>query len=56
MTEKSGSIQSKKEGAIKMIYHSPQLIEYGNIRDLTQNVGNAGSLDGGAGMMQRSRP
>lgn len=56
MINKSDSAESKKEGAIKMSYRSPRFSIYGGIRDLTKNVGNAGSLDGGAGMMQRSRP
>ena len=40
----------------KKPYHQPKLITYGNIREITKNVGNAGMLDGGTGMKQRSQP
>ena len=40
----------------KKPFHRPKLITYGNIREITQNVGNAGNLDGGTGMKQRSQP
>lgn len=40
----------------KRPYHTPKLTTYGDIRSLTQNVGNAGMTDGGTGMMARSRP
>lgn len=40
----------------KKPFHHPKLIIYGNIREITQNVGNAGMLDGGTGMKQRSQP
>ena len=40
----------------KKPFHHPKLVAYGNIREITQNVGNAGMLDGGAGMTQRSQP
>lgn len=40
----------------KKPYHRPKLITYGNIREITQSVGNAGMLDGGTGMKQRSQP
>lgn len=40
----------------KKPFHHPKLITYGNIHEITQNVGNAGMLDGGTGMKQRSQP
>lgn len=40
----------------KKIYHSPELIIYGDIRQITQMVGNAGNLDGGSGHTNRSQP
>jgi hypothetical protein len=30
----------------KKVYHHPKVIRYGDIRDLTQNVGPTGRLDG----------
>ena len=30
-------------------YHKPEVIVYGNIRELTRNVGSKGNLDGGGG-------
>ena len=33
----------------KKPYHKPQVIVYGNIREITRNVGSKGNLDGGGG-------
>ena len=30
-------------------YHKPELIFYGNIREITKNAGPKGALDGGGG-------
>lgn len=30
-------------------YHKPEIIVYGNIREITRNVGPKGNLDGGGG-------
>jgi len=30
-------------------YHKPELVVYGNIREVTRNVGSKGNLDGGGG-------
>jgi hypothetical protein len=30
-------------------YHKPEVIVYGNIREITRNVGPKGNLDGGGG-------
>ncbi|HSB27804.1 MAG TPA: hypothetical protein VLE19_08110 [Pyrinomonadaceae bacterium] len=30
-------------------YHAPEVIVYGNIREITKNVGSKGNLDGGGG-------
>ena len=38
-----------KPGAEKKKYRSPRLLVYGDIRDLTKNVGPKGALDGGGG-------
>ena len=41
--------------AAKKAYHSPNFVSYGNIRELTQNVGNMGSYDtGGSGSNQKT--
>jgi hypothetical protein len=40
--------QSKEQG-IKKPYHKPELIVYGNIREITRNIGPKGNLDGGGG-------
>ncbi len=37
-----------KENETSKIYSSPQLIEYGNIQQLTNAVGNTGMMDGGS--------
>ena len=37
------SDQSKKP------YHKPEVIVYGNIREITRNAGPKGNLDGGGG-------
>ena len=34
---------------IKKPYHKPEVIVYGNIREVTRNVGPKGDLDGGGG-------
>ncbi len=39
--------QSMRMRSIKETYHKPELIVYGNIRDLTKNVEETGNPDGG---------
>ena len=39
----TGNEQVKKE------YHKPEVVVYGNIREITRNVGSKGVLDGGGG-------
>ena len=34
---------------IKKPYHKPEVIVYGNIREITRNVGPKGALDNGGG-------
>jgi hypothetical protein len=34
---------------IKKPYHKPEVIIYGNIREITRNVGPKGNVDGGGG-------
>ena len=33
----------------KKPYRKPQVIDYGNIREITRNIGSKGNLDGGGG-------
>lgn len=33
----------------KKPYHKPELLVYGNIREITRNLGPKGNLDGGGG-------
>jgi hypothetical protein len=33
----------------KKPYHTPEVIVYGNIREVTRNLGSKGNLDGGGG-------
>lgn len=37
------------EQEIKKPYRKPQVIVYGNIREITRNAGPKGNLDGGGG-------
>lgn len=49
-----GLTQQAKE---KMAYRSPQLFVYGNVREITENVGNSGAADvGGSGSKQKTAP
>jgi hypothetical protein len=42
--------QSPEEQAeTRKPYHKPELLIYGNIRDITRNVGPKGAEDGGGG-------
>ena len=34
---------------LKKHYHKPEVIVYGNIREITRNLGSKGNLDGGGG-------
>ena len=38
-----------KEQKTKKPYHKPEVIVYGNILEITRNVGSRGNLDGGGG-------
>ena len=37
------------EHQTKKPYHKPEVIVYGNIREITRNLGSKGNLDGGGG-------
>jgi hypothetical protein len=38
----------------KKVYKPPELQVYGNLREITQNVGTKGTSDGGAGASNRT--
>jgi hypothetical protein len=38
-----------QEHETKKPYHKPEVIVYGNIREVTRNAGPKGNLDGGGG-------
>jgi hypothetical protein len=38
-----------KENETKKSYHKPEVIVYGNIREITRNTGPKGNEDGGGG-------
>ena len=38
-----------QEHETKKPYHKPEVIVYGNIREITGNAGSKGNLDGGGG-------
>jgi hypothetical protein len=48
MERKEPTAQAQ-EHATKKPYHKPEVIVYGNIREVTRNLGSKGNLDGGGG-------
>ena len=48
MERKEPNAQAQ-EHKTKKPYHKPEVIVYGNIREVTRNVGSKGNLDGGGG-------
>ena len=38
-----------QEHETKKPYHKPEVIVYGNIREITRNLGSKGNVDGGGG-------
>ena len=49
MERKPETADQGKEHETKKPYHKPEVIVYGNIREITRNVGSKGNLDGGGG-------
>lgn len=43
-TDTPGNTEQEKKP-----YHKPEVTIYGNIREITRNVGSKGALDGGGG-------
>ena len=42
-------VTDQPETQIKKPYHKPQVTVYGNIREITKNIGPKGNLDNGGG-------
>ncbi|HEX6250794.1 MAG TPA: lasso peptide [Gemmatimonadaceae bacterium] len=38
------------------VYSTPKLITYGDVREITQAVGNMGTDDGGGGATSKTQP
>jgi len=49
MERKPANAVRDREHESRKPYHKPEVIVYGNIRELTRNVGSKGNLDGGGG-------
>lgn len=49
MQLESQETQPNKQEPGKRQYQTPQLFIYGNVREITRNVGPKGTLDGGGG-------
>lgn len=49
MQSKPNTESPEQQAETKKPYHKPELLVYGNIREVTQNVGSKGNLDGGGG-------
>lgn len=53
MNTSKDKTQSGNKNTTSKVYHSPQLIEYGNIQQLTHSTGDNGMMDGGSLAMQK---
>ena len=42
-------LPADEQGNTRKPYHKPEVIVYGNIREITRNAGPKGDLDGGGG-------
>lgn len=49
MEGKPDAATQNKENETKKPYHKPEVIAYGNIREITRNAGPKGNVDGGGG-------
>ena len=49
MERKPEPAGQSQEHETKKPYHKPEVIVYGNIREVTRNLGSKGNLDGGGG-------
>ena len=49
MERKPEAAEQVTEQETEKPYHKPQVIVYGNIREITRNAGSKGNVDGGGG-------
>ena len=49
MERKPAAAEQVTEQETKKPYRKPEVIVYGNIREITRNLGSKGNLDGGGG-------
>jgi hypothetical protein len=49
MERKPENVGQATQPETKKPYHRPEVIVYGNIREITRNTGPKGALDGGGG-------
>jgi hypothetical protein len=49
MARKPEAAQPRNPDQIKKPYHKPEVVVYGNIREITRNIGSKGAADGGGG-------
>lgn len=49
MEREPATTEQGQEHETKKPYHKPEVVVYGNIREITRNVGPKGDLDGGGG-------
>lgn len=49
MERKPDNAGPGREHKTQKPYHKPEVIVYGNIREITRNIGSKGNLDGGGG-------
>ena len=49
MERKPDPAAQTTEHETKKPYHKPEVIVYGNIREVTRNLGSKGAVDGGGG-------
>jgi len=49
MERKPENAAPDREQETRKPYYKPEVIVYGNIREITRNVGSKGALDGGGG-------
>jgi hypothetical protein len=49
MERKAATGAQVQQQETKKPYHKPEVIVYGNIREITRNVGSKGALDNGGG-------
>ena len=49
MERKPAAAEQVTEQETRKPYHKPEVIVYGNIREITRNAGSKGNVDGGGG-------